>query len=175
MSDITNPYKSTQSDLNEQKLVVPQGFFSGTMISYLKAASPWIKFMGIISFIGAGIMILNAIGILFLSSFLFPFIRNVILNQLSSFSFLLRSFNAALGVVYLAMGIIYIFPAKYLYGFSSKINLFLKTKDEHAMEHALANNASFWKFNGILVIISLAFVPLMFIFSIIAAVGTYFI
>lgn len=173
MSDITNPYKSTQSDLNEQKLVVPQGFFSGTMISYLKAASPWIKFMSIIGFIGTGFMILAAIGILFL----LPFIRNAISYEYAfvNSSFLLRSMNAALGVVYLAMGIIYIFPAKYLYGFSSKINLFLKTKDEHAMEHALANNASFWKFNGILVIISLAFVPLMFIFSIIAAVGTYFI
>ncbi len=167
MSDITNPYKSTQSDFDEQKPVVPQGFFTGTMISYLKAASPWIKFMGIISFIGAGLMILSGIGMLAL----LPVLQNEFINS----SFLARSFSSLLGVVYLVIGIIYIFPAKYLYGFASKINLFLKTKDERAMELALANNTSFWKFNGILVIVSLAFVPLMFIFSIVAAVGAYFI
>lgn len=71
------------------------------------------------------------------------------------------------------MGIIYIFPAKYLYNFGSKMNFFVKTKNEQAMETALKNNKSYWKFNGILVIISLAAFPIMGALIFFVAITSY--
>jgi hypothetical protein len=163
-----NPYESTQTDLDEKNSNVAQGFFTPLMISHLKAASPWMKFLGIVGFVGAGLMILLGIG--FLS--LFPFLRNIILNEFSNLEFLATSFNSAFGFVYIMSGVIYIFPARFLYNFAAKINLFINMKNERAMEIALANNKSYWKFYGICVIISLAFIPLAIIISIVAAVGS---
>jgi hypothetical protein len=80
--------------------------------------------------------------------------------------------NSHFGFVYIISGMIMIFPARYLFNFASKINFFIKTKNERAMEIALRNNKSFWKFHGILLIISLAFIPLSFIITIIAVVGS---
>lgn len=57
MSDNINPYESTQVDLDGQKPLVARGFFTETMITYLKAASPWLRFLGILGLIGAGFCI----------------------------------------------------------------------------------------------------------------------
>jgi hypothetical protein len=173
MSDMANqgsinPYESTQTDLDEQKPFISQGFFTAPMIDHLKAASPWMKFMGIISFIGAGFLILAGIIIVLRIPFLFQGI------DLLRIAFA-GSVTSILGIIYIVMGIIWIFPAKYLYTFASKIKLFIKTKDEHNMEIALSSNKSYWKFYGMLVIISLAFIPLMFVVSIFVAIGAYFI
>jgi hypothetical protein len=166
MSDTINPYESTQTDLDEQKpLLVSQGSFSSAMIAHLKAASPWMKFMGITSFIGSGMLII--VGILI---FLFPiFGEELDLTE----TFLSGIINSAFGFFYLAYGVVSIFPAKFLYSFASKIKLFIKTKNESDMESALRNNKSFWKFYGIMAIVVLAFFPIIFIVSIVIGIVGY--
>jgi hypothetical protein len=165
MSEIINPYESTQTDLDEQKPIVSQGVFTSAMIVHLKAAAPWMKFMGITSFVGSGIVII--VGILM---FFLPVLGEEFDVTESVFSALI---NSAFGFFYLAYGAVSFFPAMFLYRFASKINLFIKTKNERAMENALQNNKSFWKFYGVLAIILLAIIPLMFILSIVVAVVGY--
>jgi hypothetical protein len=161
MSENINPYESTHTNLDEQKPFAAQGFFTASAIAHLKAAAPWIKFMGIMSFVSAGILVLC--GILFWV--LFPFFADELDFTVT--------FNAMFGIVYIIMGIVWIFPAKYLYGFAAKLKLFFASKDEREMEIALKNNASYWKFYGVWVIVSLAFIPMIFILSIIVAILGY--
>lgn len=166
MSDNINPYESTQTNVGDQMPLIPQGHFTALSIIYLRAASPWMKFMGIISFVGAGISILIGMGILLM----IPIFRNGINFPATFFAGLINSFW---GFFYIAYGVIWIFPSKYLYNFAAKIKLFLEMKDERVMESALRNNKSFWKFHGILIIISLAFIPLMFVISIFLAITSF--
>ncbi len=163
MSDTINPYESTQTNLDEEKPLISQDFFTASTIEYLKASSPWMKFMGIMSFIGAGILIVVGLAIMLL----FPIVSQV----LDFVSAGLAAVSSVFGFIYLAMGIVAIFPARYLYNFASKIRLFIETKNERAMEIALRNNKSFWKFNGIVAIISLASIPVIFIISIFVALA----
>ncbi len=167
MSDFTNPYESTETDFDTQKSSISQTFFTGPAIAHLKAASPWMKFMGIITYVSAALLVLMGIII----AFAFPFIN----EELNFSNTIFASFasSAAFGFIYIVSGIIYIFPAKYLYTFASKIKVFIETKNEQAMEIALRNNKSFWKFYGIYVIISIAIVPVISIISIVIAVGSY--
>jgi magnesium-transporting ATPase (P-type) len=162
MSENINPYESTQTDLDEKKPEVSQGFFTDPMIEHLQAASPWIKFMGVMSYISAGICIL--MGIIFV---LFRFFgEDFDISEI----FFSGVVNSTLGVLYLVMGIVLLFPAKYLSTFAAKIKLFVQTKQEQDMEIALSNNKSFWKFYGIWIIVSLALIPVIFIVAIVLAV-----
>jgi hypothetical protein len=167
MSNTFNPYESTQTNIDEQKPNVAQGFFTASMIAHLKAASPWMKFMAIISFIGAGLSIV--IGIVM--RIMLPFLIDE--SDLSDF-FFGEMLNVSLAITYIISGIFLIFPAIFLYKFASKIKSFLKTKNVRDMEIAFRNNKSFWKFHGILLIICLAFIPLMFFVSIFITIGSYF-
>ncbi len=166
MSDNINPYESTQVDLDGQKPLVARGFFTETMITYLKAASPWLRFLGILGLIGAGFCIFFGV----LAFVLRPFFTQELDSTIAGLSGLVTS---TFGISYIVMGIIYIFPAKYLYNFGSKMNFFVKTKNEQAMETALKNNKSYWKFNGILVIISLAAFPIMGALIFFVAITSY--
>jgi hypothetical protein len=174
MSD--NPYQSPQTDVNGINPLASQGRLTETMIRHLKGASPWLRFLGILGFIGAGGTMLG--GVLFL-------IAGTLGESLFS-----RVFSAAdavdaadmgivsgltlfSGVLIVITGIICFFPARFIYNFGSRIKNFLQNNSEGELEAALKNNKSLWKFTGIVTIIYLAFLPVMFVFSVIAMIGAY--
>jgi hypothetical protein len=173
MSD--NPYESPQADINGINPLAAQPRLTETMIRYLKGASPWLRFLGILGFIGAGGTMLG--GVLFLAAgtlgrglFAQVFSAQIdgadmgIAGGLSVFS----------GILILITGIICLFPARFIYNFGNRIKNFLQNNTEGELEAALKNNKSLWKFVGIVTIIYLAFLPVMFVFSIIAMIGTAF-
>jgi hypothetical protein len=71
-----------------------------------------------------------------------------------------------IGVVYIIFAVLYGFPSLYLYRYSNFIKLFLQNKRETDLESALSYQKSFWKFVGILSIITIG----ISIFGIIAAI-----
>jgi len=67
--------------------------------------------------------------------------------------------------------IVMIFPALYLLRFSQNINKALASHDTLVMEEAFKNMKSFWKFNGIMVIVYFALVVPMLIIALIMSVA----
>jgi hypothetical protein len=158
MSDGMNPYQSPQSPVNPE----PDGSarLTGVMVRYLKEAAPWLRFIGILSFIGCGFMVLG--GTLFLiAAFVSP-----------DFAGGLGWLGGGIGsVAYIGSGALMFFPARFTYTFGTKIRGYLRSGAEEDLEQAFKNNKSLWKFNGILYIIGLALVPVVIVGAVIAVIG----
>jgi len=161
MSDYENPYKSPETSIVPE---TPQGAGSAlteTMLGYLKEASPWLRFIGILGFIGCSIMCLVGI------------ISAIFSSVLSSLAGELGALPAGLiSLFYIAGGALYFFPALFTYNFGVKIRNYQLSSSNEDLELAFKNNKSLWKFYGILAIVCLAFIPFLIILSIIFAAVT---
>ena len=161
MSDYENPYKSPETSIVPEE---PQGAgtaLTETMLGYLKEASPWLRFMGILGFVGCGIMCLVGI------------ISAIFSSVLSSLAGELGALPAGLiSLFYIAGGALYFFPALFTYNFGVKIRNYQLSSSNEDLELAFKNNKSLWKFYGILAIVCLAFIPFLIILSIIFAAVT---
>jgi hypothetical protein len=168
MSDQINPYQRPEA------AIVPlsaQGgaFLTETMLFYLKEASPWLRFMGIMGFIGSGLTVLWGIG----AFALIPLITQV-WEQVPGFDFLGGIFSAGMAVFFIAGGALIFLPSLFIYRFGEKIRSYLRNGMETELEQALKNNKSLWKFCGIACIVYLAFIPLLIIGTIIVGVAAAF-
>jgi len=169
MSDTVNPYQSPEAPVVPEKPLVIQGTLTETMLIHLKGAAPWLRFVGILGFISSGLVVLMGFSIV-------PFISviNQGLTEIPGFD----SFNGAFGavfsgfmvVMFVGAGLLLFFPSLYIFRFGEKIRGYLRTGADRDLELAFQNNKSFWKFAGIICIIQLAFIPLLIIGGIIAAV-----
>jgi hypothetical protein len=153
MPDSTeNPYESPQTEISEVKPLTSQGVLTGTMLMYLKQASPWLRFVGIAGFVMCGVFTLVGLSM-------------VIGLQVLP----IPGYNAAMGlgffVLYLGYVVLMFFPVLFIFQFGGKIKSYVHTGNEADLEQAFKNNKSLWKFIGILSIISLAFVALMLVFG----------
>ena len=173
MSDAVNPYQSPETAVVPEKPLAIQGTLTETMLVHLKGATPWLRFVGILGFISSGFVALTGFSIL-------PFIS--IVNRLWTEIPGFESFNGAFGVVFngsmviifIGAGVLLFFPSLYIFRFGERIRSYLKTGADGELELAFRNNKSLWKFAGILCIVQLAFLPLLIIGSIIAALFAAF-
>jgi hypothetical protein len=74
---------------------------------------------------------------------------------------------AGLGIVYLVLALLYIFPALYLLKYSSSIGRFVGSGRAGDLEDALQQQRKFWKFVGVLAIVMMV----MFVLGMIAAIA----
>ena len=169
MSDAVNPYQSPETQAVPVKPLISQGALTETMLIYLKGASPWLRFIGVMGFVGAGLTVLSG-----LSSFLFVPLMKQTWDEIPG----IGSFSGVLGVVLsgtmavfcIGGGVLMFFPSLFIYRFGERIRSYLRTGTDQELEQAFKNNKSFWKFAGIICIIYLSFIPLAIIGAIIAAV-----
>jgi hypothetical protein len=134
------------------------------MLRYLKETSPWLRFIGILSFIGCGFIFFGGI------------IAAIVLFAVSSLADEFGEFPAGIfGLVYAAAGVLIFFPARFIYSVGSKIRNYMLSRSDEDLEQAFKNNKSFWKFCGICSIVSLAFIPLGIIASVITAISSVFL
>lgn len=134
---------------------------SDTAVFYLSEARKWAKFIAIISFIGIGLMVIMGL------------VMGLVLGTLTSaFSQSPLPFSGSIFMfVYLAMAAIYFFPVYYLFRFSVDMGNALASGSEEIMTSAFGYLKSHYKFIGILMIVSMAF---MFIATIGAVVAGIF-
>ena len=164
MSDTLNPYQSPETIVIQEESPAVQGALTETMLIYLKGASPWLRFVGILGFIGAGLTVVT--GFVFLV--LIPLVRQF-WDELPGFeTFSGVVFGASFAVFFVGGGVLMVFPSLFIYRFGEKIRAYLRTGAEEELELAFKNNRSLWKFAGIVCIVQLAFIPLTIIGSIIA-------
>jgi hypothetical protein len=172
MSDTVNPYQSPESAVNPVKPLVAQGVLTETMLMYLKGASPWLRFLGVLGFIICGFLVLGAV--LFFT--LIPLAGDLWyeLPWAQSFADEAAGASAQFGVIFglyfLIIAALCFFPFYFIYNFGAKIRGYLVSGADQDLEKALKNNKSLWKFTGILTIVMLAFIPVLMIIGIITAV-----
>ena len=171
MSNIENPYQSPESSPMPVPELQSQGKLTENMLLYLKGASPWLRFIGIMGFIGTGFLILwGIISIAFMSIF----------NQLmySSYDVIAPGAGAIVGafsgIMMIGGSALLFFPSLFTFRFGDKIKKYMQSGAENDLEQAFKNNKSLWKFSGIVLIVYLAIIPVVLILSIIAGIAGLF-
>jgi hypothetical protein len=161
MSD--NPYQSPQTEISAER-ADSAGTLTVAMVSYLKDAAPWIRFIGILGYIGCGFMLVGGIGILSA----IPFFAGQIPEGWGAGAV------AGFCIIYIVIAALMFFPSRFTYKFGSGIRNFLRSNSGRELELAFKNNRSLWKFLGIMAIVNLAIVPVMLVIGIISAVFLVF-
>jgi hypothetical protein len=141
------------------------------MLAHLKGASPWLRFIGILGFIGCGFAILGAIALLFLIPSLGTAMNEAweAVPEMASYSDIFSGLFSGIALVYSVIyAVLLFFPSRFIYSFGSKIRSYFQNGSDQELEAAFKNNSSLWKYIGIIAIISLAFIPLLIIIGIIA-------
>ncbi len=122
----------------------------------LRQTKPWVRFMSVIMFIGSGFMVLGG-GFMMMAAGVAgaPGVP-----------------GAIIGLIYIAMAILYIIPAVFLWRYADRIASFLVRRTPDSLGYALEAQKSFWKFVGILTLIVLCIYALIALFGIFGAIAT---
>ena len=124
-------------------------------LNYLLESAKWGKFLAIMGFILCGIMAIL--------SFVLP----AFMSRLPPYNSMPSTFSSgvqsAMTIVYLAAAVLLFFPCLYLYKFSIKMQLAVKSVSQENLDESLMNLKSMFKFYGILTIVLLSFYALIFI------------
>lgn len=119
--------------------------------SYLAETARWGYFLAIVGFIGIALTVL--IGLFFVG------FMATLLGQAGIFSPVFLSFFFLFGAV------LYFFPVLYLFRFSSKMKLALRSDNEAELTSSFQNLKSLYKFMGIMTAIVLGIYALIFVFA----------
>ena len=159
-----NPMEPEITERADVKEMEPAGVhLTSDGQKFLNQTRPWVRFMSVMVYIGAAIALLVG-----LMSFLMELTgslagsRNEIFQGMAGGGFLL-------GFVYFIMPILYIAPGIFLSRYASAIKTLESTGTSEALENALKYQKSFWRYVGILTIISLIVAAALIAFSIIIA------
>ena len=126
---------------------------------FLKQTRPWVRFMSIIVFIGAAVSLLVG-----LMSFLFEVTGSLFGAQDEVFGGL-RGGGFILGLVYFVLAILYIPPGIFLTRYAAAIRTLESTGTSKALENALKYQKSFWRYIGMLTVVSLIVAAAVIAFS----------
>lgn len=152
---LENPYQSPEAPIIPESLQDTGVTLSTTSLQFLKEASPWLRFCGIIGYIAAVFIV---------------FVGLLAIAGVSSIGGEFGDFAWLFGFFYIPAGVLYFLPAHFTYNFGKRIRQYQLTNSNEDLEQAFKNNKLIWKFNGIMYIIALSFIPLIAIIAIIAGV-----
>lgn len=125
-------------------------------LGYLDATRPWVKFLAILGFIGIAFMFIAALFVMF-GSRLIP-------TQPGG-----QAFGAFMAFLYILFAALYFMPCLFLYRYSRAIAA-IPGSGQSALEDALKNQKSFWKFMGIVALVILSIEVIAIVIGILAAV-----
>ena len=112
----------------------------------LRATWPWTRLLSVLGFIGTGLMILAGLGVIVGESFI------PVSEKTPPLVFM--------GILYTLSSVFYLVPSIWLSKFSTAVSVFLKSGDAIELGKAIAYQKSFWKFIGILTVVSIALIVL---------------
>ena len=108
--------------------------------NYLTETAKWAKLLSILGLILSVLMVLGGIAVAFLGT---------TLNNISG----LRGLGPFLGIIYLLLGLLYLYPSWALLQFATTISSGLKKSDQVLVNEGLKNLKSCFRFWGILSLI----------------------
>jgi hypothetical protein len=155
-----DPYRPPRANLSQRPVAAASAAITRNMIDSLVKTRPWVLLFGILMMIGCGFLILGGIAMFALGG----------MAGLGGEGFGPMA-GAGIGAAYLVLAALYFFPALYLIRYAGAIKR-IGPANPAAMEEALAQQASFWRFVGILtVVVTLIYIVAIAVFAVIAAMG----
>ena len=133
---------------------------SDAAMLFLAEIRKWARFIAIVMFVMIGLMVVLG------------FAMGSIMDSLSTFSDEpgMPMSGPFFAVTYILMAVLYFFPALYLYRFTENLGKAMVSGSEQELTTAFDYLKRHYKFVGILLIISLAFIALAFLIAIFAAI-----
>jgi hypothetical protein len=126
---------------------------------YLRDAARWGQFLAVVGFIFIGLFVVAAI--------IFATVLSNAFNSMGSASAAMS--GGIIAVVCIIYALIYFFPCLYLYNFSSRMQVALRSNDQDQLNISFRNLRALYRFLGILLIIGLGLWVLAIIISVIGA------
>lgn len=133
---------------------------SPTSQTFLSETAKWGKFIAIIGFIGCGFIIIIA--------FFIPSIYSSLSTLQGVPSQLASGSSIGITIGYILISALLFFPCLFLYRFSTKMKVALKTVSQENFDASFKNLKSMFKFYGIFTIVMLSIYALVFIFAMLA-------
>jgi hypothetical protein len=154
MSDFANPYLPPQAehvvypgvpDVLGDDAAVPDG-----IVEQLRGTRPWVTFLSVIGFLGAGLTGLGGFA------------------AMVSPTFVKEGAGMAIGfgLIYLALGASYLWPSLGLLRYGSAIGDLIRDPRMEKLGVALDRQRSFWKLVGIMTAVMIALVPVSFVVAV---------
>jgi hypothetical protein len=112
----------------------------GRVAEMLRQTKPWVRFMSVMLFIGAALLVLGGLVIMASGAAEGPVPG-------------LGRVGAVLGFIYIVMAVLYIAPGVFLWMYADRIGVFLRQRTPGTLASALEAQKSFWKFVGIATLI----------------------
>lgn len=162
MSDTANPYQPPVSPDEPVAPIEGLGDISELTRQHLGKASPWLSFLGVMSFIGCGITVV--FGLIMTFSAIFG--GNVFGSAGQS-----RLTVSALGLLYLVLGIVLFFPARFVFRMGSNAKRYTQGADANALEGVALNLRKVSKFYGIVTVVVLGAIVVGIIIAIVVAIA----
>jgi hypothetical protein len=168
MSNDVNLYQSPQSPANPA--AGNGGPLTGIMLRHLKDASPWLRFIGVIGFISSGFLAMGGLGSFVSSFFMGNLWREI--PEVSEYADIFGIFfGVFMGLYFIIFAVLSFFPSLFVYNFGTRIRSYLQSGMDRDLETAFKNNKSLWKFMGVLMIISLAFIPVLLVIGVVVGIA----
>ena len=141
-------------------------YLTSTAQQFLNQTRPWLRFFSVMTFIAAGVMAIAGIAMIVMG--IGTGIPGIPSGAQGS-RVLGAMGNVAAGFFYILLAFVYIAPGIFLSRFAGAISLLDKTRSPQALEDALRNQKSFWRYVGILMIIGLVLGAILTVFATFAA------
>jgi len=164
MSDFENQYNSPETSVNPDKSQII-GNLTEPMFKHLKESSLWLRFVGIIGFIGCGLIVVGGL------------LPSIGIMSHSGLSGILGTSDFPTWIIWLLLPLnlagaaLFFFPSFFTWKFGDCIRKYEFSNKEEDLEKAFKNNKSLWKFYGILIIVYLSIIPFTIILTIIFGIA----
>jgi len=169
-----NPYAASQPEPHPLASPSPsagrESMITDRIYDVLGRTKPWVRFLAVLGFIGAGFMILGGVFMLLGGGIMAAAAASGHSSSSSMGAMPFAGFQVVMAVFYLAFGFLYLFPALKLWKYGTWIGQMLLSRSVADLEEALNQQRSFWKFVGIMALIMMAMYALIIVVVVIAAV-----
>ncbi|MGC4016497.1 MAG: DUF5362 family protein [Luteolibacter sp.] len=152
-----DPY--TAPSLSHQAIAAPGNAVDPEAIRMLQMTRPWVRVCSILAFIAGGFMALGGIAIV-IGGLVFSMSPQRSPNAM---------FPAGVGIVYIVVAALYIFPAIKLWRYGTAITSLMGTGASSDLVRAMDQQRSFWKFVGIMACVSIVLFGISFVIGMLGA------
>jgi hypothetical protein len=150
-----DPYASPAA--NEVFASQSSSAVSAGVIQQLAGTKPWVRFISVLTFIGAGLMLILGLVMMLMGSV----IANASKNPMFT-----GGMGVVVAVIYIVMAA-YIYPGVKLWKYANYIGLLMSSGGVADLEMALSQQRSFWKFVGIILLVFVSLYALIFVGAIV--------
>ena len=134
--------------------------FQAEAIGYLDETRKWAMFLSIMGFIAVGLLIVAAL------------VMGVIFSFIPDTDDLPAGFGLIFSVLYLVLAGLYFFPVLYLNQFSQKAKKAIAEQNSSFLTEAIGRLKSHYKFIGIMTIVMMAIYPVIIVIAVAVGVSS---